>query len=98
MLRGPDGDWRLDNDFVLLLTGYRSDIDVLRRFGIELDERDRPIVDPDHYEADSRPGVHLAGGVLCGQDTGSIFIENGREHAVAIAEHLTDALAIGMRR
>lgn len=77
----------LPADFVLAMTGYRAEHDWLRALGIELDEHHQPLVDAVFASA-SRPGIHVAGCALCGDDTGSIFIENGRHHAVTIAEHL----------
>jgi thioredoxin reductase (NADPH) len=85
-----DDDSQLPAQRVLLLTGYRSDVDFLSRMGLQLDETKRPLVHGQAFEAEGRPGLHYAGCVLCGEDTGSLFIENGRHHAVAIAEHLAD--------
>lgn len=90
-LRTGGRAWRLANDFVLLLTGYRPDFDFLRRIGIRLGERGEPLVD-ERFESASRPGVHVVGCVLGGHDTGAIFIENGREHAVVVADHLAAEL------
>jgi hypothetical protein len=39
------------------------------------------------------PGIHLAGVVIGGRDTGEIFIENGRFHGKLIIEALTGSRA-----
>jgi len=84
-------DWELANDFVLAMTGYRSDYPWLRALGVELGVDHQPRIE-EHYQAVGRPGLHLAGCVLCGDRTGSIFIENSRHHAREIAEHLAGEL------
>ena len=66
---------------VLLLTGYRSNYHMLRRFGIRLGDGNRPLVDAATLRADGQSNMYLAGGVLCGDNTGARFIENGREDA-----------------
>jgi len=72
-------------DAVLLLTGYRADPEFLRRAGVELDpETLEPRHDPETFETNV-PGLFIAGGQLAGKRTGSIFIENGREHGQRIA-------------
>lgn len=91
-LREKDGELsRLKADFVLLLTGYRADHSWIRSLGVELDSKNAPLVSSPSCESVSRPGVHLVGCALCGEDTGSIFIENGRDHAKLLA----DALPMG---
>ncbi len=75
---------RLENDFVLALTGYHPDFDLLRRAGVELDpETSRPRCDPQTLES-SVPGLYLAGVVISGYETNEIFIENGRFHGKQI--------------
>jgi len=91
-LRTPQGEKTLPNDFVLAMTGYQPDIELLERTGIVFDpESKRPRTNPATLESD-RPGVYLAGVIVAGMHTNEIFIENGRFHgkqiAVAIAEKL----------
>lgn len=76
-------------DAVLLLTGYRADSDLLRRAGVTLNERDAPVHDPRTFETNV-PGVFVAGGAIAGEDTGTIFIENGRFHGQAIVDAIAD--------
>jgi thioredoxin reductase (NADPH) len=72
-------------DTVLLMTGYRADSQLLVEAGIELNDRDAPVYNPDTFETNVR-GVFVAGGALAGIDTGTIFIENGRFHGEKIID------------
>ncbi|MDA3960982.1 MAG: YpdA family putative bacillithiol disulfide reductase [Planctomycetota bacterium] len=86
-LQSGERRWSVPADFVLALTGYRADHSWIQSLGIALDEHHAPQVD-ESFESPHRPGISLAGCALCGDDTSSIFIENGREHAVVIADRL----------
>ena len=72
------------------LTGYHSDFDFLRRLGIALDpETNKPAMNPRTLESNV-PGIHLAGVVMGGNQTGEIFIENGRFHGKQIIAALAE--------
>jgi thioredoxin reductase (NADPH) len=90
VLSPKEGDaFTIPNDFVLALTGYEPDFDFLRRIGVEIRE-DRyrsPAHDEKVYES-NRPGLYLAGVVVGGMCTNKWFIENSRDHARAIFEHM----------
>lgn len=73
----------LPADAVFLLTGYRADADLMQRAGVRLNERQAPVYDPETFETNV-PGLYVAGGALAGEDTGTIFIENGRFHGERI--------------
>jgi thioredoxin reductase (NADPH) len=93
LLRTPEGDVTLKNDFVLALTGYHPDFDFLRSLGIELSGPDcRPICDPETLESNV-PGIYVAGVILAGSRTSEIFIENGRFHGRQIIADLRQRLA-----
>lgn len=78
----------LPADAVLLLTGYHADADFLRRAGVDLEEEsEAPRHDPETFETNV-PNLFVAGGLLGGRRTGSIFIENGRFHGEAIVRAL----------
>ncbi len=78
----------LQNDFVFALTGYHADFDFLTHAGITLEgPTRRPTHSEDTMET-NRPGVYIAGVATGGTNTTRIFIENGREHAKRIAQHL----------
>ncbi|MGN6592787.1 MAG: YpdA family putative bacillithiol disulfide reductase [Terriglobales bacterium] len=87
LLTGPEGDAELAADFVFALTGYHPDFDLLRRAGVALDARQRPVCDPASYETNV-PGLYLGGVVVAGRNTSEIFIENGRFHGQVIVAHL----------
>ncbi len=82
-----EDEW-LPADFVFLLTGYLPDERLLRNCGITLHEETKvPVYDPVTFETDVN-GLYLCGTVLAGMFTEKVFIENGREHAAAIADHI----------
>jgi thioredoxin reductase (NADPH) len=75
-------------DFVLMLTGYTPDASLLQRCGIELDpDTQIPTYDRRTYETNV-PGLYVCGTVVAGLFTEKVFIENGREHAQAILDHI----------
>jgi thioredoxin reductase (NADPH) len=74
----------LPADLVFAMTGYLPDFDFLRQQGIALDPATKkPAVNPETLETNV-PGLYVAGVILGGQDTGEIFIENGRFHGKQI--------------
>ncbi len=85
VLNTPEGAIRLDNDFVVALTGYQPDYAWLQQCGILLsdDGLQKPFHDPDTMETNI-PGLYLAGVVCGGSETHKWFIENSRVHASRI--------------
>ncbi len=76
-------------DFVFLLVGYLPDEHLLSRCGISLNPVTKvPTFDPETFETNVE-GLYLCGTVLAGVHTEKVFIENGRAHAAAIADHLS---------
>ena len=93
-LNTPDGMREIANHWVLAMTGYHPDFDLLQRFGVTFAE-DRwrtPIYDESTFET-ARRGGYIAGTVCGGYQTGRWFIENGRFHARQIAEHIAGGAA-----
>ena len=91
---GPGNDSRneeLPADAVLLLTGYRSDSNLLRAAGVRLNERCVPTLNPETFETNV-PGLFLAGGAVTGMDTSNIFIENGRFHGEKIVQVIAERI------
>jgi thioredoxin reductase (NADPH) len=91
---GSDNDQRDDElpaDSVLLLTGYRSDSNLLRAAGVHLNERCEPAFNPETFETNV-PGLFLAGGAITGNDTSNIFIENGRFHGEKIVQVIAERI------
>ena len=68
------------NDFVVAMTGWRSDHSQLEALGVEIDpETGIPSHDPDTM-CTNVPGLYIAGVIAAGHNANKIFIENGREH------------------
>lgn len=88
-LKTPEGNITIPNDFVLALTGYCPNFALLRKLGITLSEDDKllPVHDPDTMETNVE-GLYLAGVVCGGMDTHLWFIENSRDHADKIINHI----------
>jgi thioredoxin reductase (NADPH) len=71
-------------DFVFVLVGYGPDSELLRRSGVLLDaETLAPMPGPRPFETNV-PGLFVAGSVVAGKNTNTIFVENGRLHGEAI--------------
>lgn len=82
-----ESEW-IDADFVLMLIGYVPDASLLQRCGIELIQPSMiPIYDAETFETNVS-GLYLCGTVVAGIHTEKVFIENGREHAAAIIDHV----------
>jgi len=86
---GAEHDEELPADTVLLLTGYRSDSNLLRAAGVQLNERCEPTYSAETFETNVS-GLFVAGGAVTGQDTSNIFIENGRFHGEKIVQVIAD--------
>jgi thioredoxin reductase (NADPH) len=89
LINTPHGIVTVENDFVIAATGYQPNLRFLQDVGINLcdDENRTPVYDPQTHETNIS-GVYLAGVICGGMDTHSLFIENSREHAVSIIQHL----------
>lgn len=82
----------LPADAVLLLTGYHTDREFLHRCGVQLDPVTcAPCHDAETYETNV-PNLFLAGGVVSGVNTASIFIENGRLHGEKVVAEIYSRL------
>ncbi|MFO8147540.1 MAG: YpdA family putative bacillithiol disulfide reductase [Gillisia sp.] len=89
ILKTPEGEKTLENDFVLLLTGYRPNFDFLKNIGINIskDEKHIPEYDKESMETNV-PGIYLAGVICGGMETHKWFIENSRIHAKMIVQDI----------
>ena len=80
-------------DAVFLLTGFRPDVELLRRAGVRVDETTlAPVHDPETLESNV-PGLYLAGAVVSGRETNRVFIENGRFHGNLILQAIRRKLS-----
>ena len=85
-----EGSFSVENDFVLLLTGYRPNFEFLTKRGIHLsqDGKKIPQYDPQTMETNVR-GIYLAGVICGGTETHKWFIENSRVHAKMIMKKIS---------
>lgn len=89
VLRSEDdgSEQEIENDFVVAMTGWRSDHSQLAGLGVEIDaETGIPAHDPATMETNV-PGLYIAGVIAAGHNANKIFIENGREHGGLIVQH-----------
>lgn len=89
ILSTPNGTQKLENDFVLALTGYKPNFKFLEALGIHLsdDSKRLPTYDEDTMETNIE-GLYLAGVICGGMETHKWFIENSRVHAKMIIDHI----------
>src|SRR5690606_33916003 len=89
MIDTPEGQLTIENDWVLALTGYQPNLSFLQKIGVALcdDETCKPKYDEEPHET-NLPGIDLAGGICGGMHPHRLFIENSREHAVRILDHI----------
>jgi thioredoxin reductase (NADPH) len=98
VLRTPDGEVTLKNDYVFAMVGYQPDFRFMAHHGILLDpETQRPRTNPETLESD-RAGIYLAGVIVAGMHTNEIFIENGRFHGKLIAQAIERVLTLKAAR
>ncbi|WP_111308249.1 YpdA family putative bacillithiol disulfide reductase [Confluentibacter sediminis] len=90
-IQTPDGLKTIENDYVVALTGYLPNFDLLKESGIELsdDGRKIPNYNPETMESNIE-GLYLAGVICGGKETHKWFIENSRVHAELIAKHISE--------
>lgn len=95
ILKTPQGEVAVRNDYVFAMTGYRPDFEFMATHGIHLDPAtSKPITNTETLESE-RGGVYLAGVIVAGTHTNEIFIENGRFHGKLIAEAIQKCLRFG---
>ncbi|MDZ7658671.1 YpdA family putative bacillithiol disulfide reductase [Fodinibius sp.] len=94
VLDTPNGTKTIANDFVLAMTGYKPNFELMTGFGIDLtDDKDKmPVFDENTLET-NRKGMYVAGVVCGGMDTSKLFIENTRIHAKHIANDIKHKLS-----
>jgi thioredoxin reductase (NADPH) len=91
-IQTPDRLITIKNDWVIAMTGYQPNLSFLRKMGIELSADDvcKPTYSEETYETNVN-GIYLAGVICGGMNTHRLFIENSREHAVKIIQHISEA-------
>ncbi len=81
----------IENDFVLAMTGYLPDFNLLKSLGITIntDEYSTPSYDINTMETNKK-GIYLAGVICGGLKTNKWFIENSRVHASMIVDAIVE--------
>ncbi|HSI70381.1 MAG TPA: YpdA family putative bacillithiol disulfide reductase [Gillisia sp.] len=88
-----EGEQKLENDFVLLLTGYRPNFNFLKEIGIQLSDDERKIPEYNEFTMETNiSGIYLAGVICGGMETHKWFIENSRVHATIILKDIVSKL------
>ena len=84
-----EGNIEIDNDFVLAMTGYQPNYEILENLGIEIlkDEFKTPFYNEETMETNVE-GVFLAGVICGGLKTNKWFIENSRDHSEKIISQI----------
>ena len=88
-IKTPNGMINIPNHYVVALTGYLPNFELLLESGIALsgDEKHIPEYNKETMETNVE-GLYLAGVICGGKETHKWFIENSRIHAKLIAQHL----------
>ncbi|MGJ5641963.1 YpdA family putative bacillithiol disulfide reductase [Formosa sp. S-31] len=88
-IKTPSGIKSLKNDYVVALTGYQPNFDLLEHAGVSFskDSNHIPDYNPDTMETNIK-GLYLAGVICGGMETHKWFIENSRIHADKIIKHI----------
>ncbi|MFW5870617.1 MAG: NAD(P)-binding domain-containing protein, partial [Candidatus Sumerlaeota bacterium] len=86
----PEDTMDVEADFVLLMTGYESDLTLFEQTGVRFrGHESHPVYDEDTMETNV-PGLYVAGtAAAAGQNLYRVFIENCHIHARRIAAHIT---------
>lgn len=84
-LRDADGvESTLPADVVLLMTGYRPDMTLLREAGVPIDPETGVPAHDERTMQTPVPGLFIAGVIAGGDDDNRLFIENTRHHGDVI--------------
>ena len=90
VIKNKKDSTEIENDFVLAMTGYQPNYEILEKLGVEIlnDEFRTPFYNEDTMETNIE-GVFLAGVICGGLKTNKWFIENSREHSEKIISQIT---------
>ena len=85
LIQTPTGVEKINNDFVLAMTGYLPNYEILKKLGVKIndDEFKTPSYNEETMETNIK-GVFLAGVICGGLKTNKWFIENSRDHSQKI--------------
>ena len=87
LIKTPKGKKKIKNDFVLAMTGYKPNFNMLTSLGVtyKKDQYKTPVYNKKTMESKVE-GLYLAGVVCGGLKTNKWFIENSREHGRKIID------------
>ena len=85
LIKTPTGVEKINNDFVLAMTGYLPNYEILKKLGVKIndDEFKTPLYNEETMETNIN-GLLLAGVICGGLKTNKWFIENSRDHSQKI--------------
>ena len=85
IIKSSNGRKEIENDFVLAMTGYQPNYNILEKLGVKInnDEFKTPIFNELTMETNV-DGVFMAGVICGGLKTNKWFIENSRDHSKKI--------------
>jgi len=88
-IQTPDGLITIENDFVMAMTGYVPNFDLLKMAGVTITDTEKlyPSYNAETQESNKK-NVYLAGVVCGGMETNKWFIENSIVHAEKIIKHI----------
>ncbi|NJX14348.1 YpdA family putative bacillithiol disulfide reductase [Tamlana crocina] len=94
IIKTQNGTMAIPNDFVVALTGYLPNFDLLADSGITVSDDGKriPTYNSDTMETNVE-NLYLAGVICGGKETHKWFIENSRIHAKQITEHIETKMA-----
>ncbi len=85
----------IQNDFVLALTGYQPNFNLLKSMGITIENNPEQIPSHNRETMESNiQGLYLAGVICGGLKTNKWFIENSRIHAEVIMKQISRKLEL----
>ena len=90
IIKSSNGQKEIENDFVLAMTGYQPNYNILKKLGVKInnDEFKTPIFNESTMETNVN-GVFIAGVICGGLKTNKWFIENSRDHSKKIISSIS---------
>jgi len=90
IIRSGSEEITLENDFVLAMTGYKPNLSIFTKIGLNLDEEGIPSHNKETLETNIS-GLYIAGVALGGLKTSTLFIENTRNHPELIIKSIVQS-------
>jgi len=89
VLKTENGNVRIENDFVLAMTGYKPDYNFLESLGISFENNTvkKPLLNTSSLESNIE-NLYVAGVIVSGMNTSELFIENTRHHGQKIVSDI----------